>query len=357
MKVVRVAGASYERGAQMGEAFATATARSVAFNRRYLAARTVDRAALESLLAPYLAAATEGTPELVEQLRGMADGAEQPFLDIFFANAFEEVYGIVELDTPAAAPLERCTCVVLRSAGSTLLGHNEQWYAGDDGSVGLVLDVPNDGPAVLAPMVAGTLPLVGLNEHGAAFGTMSLSANDERVGIPRALIARSVLDSRDRDDAYARASRAGRAGGYSYLCAFAGRDSCVVESTATTAALLDITEHTNHALDPAVAAAACPPSTGSRSRLARAQVLAASVAPTVDGMAGLLADHEGGICAHPDPAEGDDGTTILFSMICEPETRSMWLAAGHPCAISFERFGFDDIALQDGAFVQCRDGQ
>ena len=54
----------------------------------------------------------------------------------------------------------------------------------------LVLDVSDDAPAVLAPMVAGTLPLVGLNEHGAAFGTMSLSALDEKVGVPRALVAR-----------------------------------------------------------------------------------------------------------------------------------------------------------------------
>jgi isopenicillin-N N-acyltransferase-like protein len=330
----------------MGEAFAEATSRSVAFNRRYLSTHGLHRDALEAILAPYLAASIAAVPHLVQQIRGMADGADQPFLDIFFANAFEEVYGIVELDTPSPGPLERCTDVVLRSAGSTLLGHNEQWYAGDDGAVGVVLDVSDAGPAVLAPMVAGTLPLVGLNEHGPAFGTMSLSATDERIGIPRALVARGVLDAGDPRDAFARASRDGRAGGYSYLCAFPGGDACVIESTATTASQLDIAEHTNHALDPAVAAAACAPSAGSRSRLARARALATSAAPTLEGMAGLLADHgaEGqDICVHPDPALGDEGSTILFAMICEPETRSMWLASGHPCSASFERVGFDDV--------------
>jgi len=331
----------------MGEAFAEATSRSIAFNRRYLSAHGLDRNTLETILAPYLAASIAALPDLVEQIRGMADGADLPFLDIFFANAFEEVYGIVELDTPSPVPLERCTDVVLRSAGSTLLGHNEQWYAGDDGAVGVVLDVSDDGPAILAPMVAGTLPVLGLSEHGAAFGTMSLSATDERVGIPRALIARGILDARDPHDAFARASRDGRAGGYSYLCAFPGGDACVIESTATTAAQLDIAEHTNHALDPAVAAAACDPSAGSCSRLARARAMATSAAPTLEGMAGLLADHgaEGqDICVHPDPALGDEGSTILFAMICEAETRSMWLAPGHPCTASFERVGFDDPA-------------
>ena len=343
---VRVEGTPYERGARIGEAFAEATSRSVAFNRRYLAAHGLDGSTLEAILAPYLAASTAAMPHLVAQIRGMADGADQPFLDLFFANAFEEVYGVVELGTASLVPLERCTDVVLRSNGSTLLGHNEQWYAGDDGTVGLVLDVSDDAPAVLAPMVAGTLPLVGLNESGAAFGTMSLSATDERVGIPRALVARELLDARDRDDAYARASHAGRAGGYSYLCAFPHGDACVIETTATTSARLDITEHTNHALDPTVAAAACDPSGGSRSRLARARVLAAAADPTVEGMAGLLADHGASgqdICVHPDPAEGDEGATILFAMICEPDTRSMWLAAGHPCTAPLERVGFDDL--------------
>jgi len=342
LSVVRVSGTPYERGVQMGEAFAAATARSVAFNRRYLAAHVVSRSALETMLDPYLRASEAALPDLVSQIRGIAQGAEQPFLDLFFANAFEEIYGIVELGQPT--PIERCTDVVLTAAGSTLLGHNEQWYAGDDGSVGLVLDIADEGPAVLAPVVAGTLPLVGLNETGAAFGTMSLSATDEQVGIPRALVARALLDSTDASDAFARANRPGRAGGYSYLCTFPGGQACVIESTATAAAVVPTTVHTNHALDPNVATVACNPSEGSRSRLSRAQALAPTTPASVEGMASFLADHEAhdqAICVHPDPADGDEGSTILFAMICESESRSMWLAAGHPCTTSFERFGFD----------------
>lgn len=344
MSVVRVAGTPYQRGAQMGEAFAEATDRSVDFNRRYLARHDIDRGLLKSLLAPYLEAATAIVPHLVDQLHGIADGAGQPFLDIFLANAFEEVYGVIELGTLTPVSLERCTDVVLRSDGRTLLGHNEQWYAGDDGAVGLVLEVSDDGPAVLAPMVAGTLPLVGMNEHGAAFGTMSLSASDERVGVPRALVARGLLDAHDPADALDRATPEGRAGGYSYLCAFPGGDACVIETTATTAARLDLTVHTNHSLDPTVAEMACAPSAGSRSRLARAQTLSETATATVKGMTTLLADHaaEGQhICVHPDPDEGDEASTILFAMVCESETRSMWLARGHPCTAPFERFTLD----------------
>ena len=156
VRCVRVAGTPYERGALLGEAFADATARSVAFNRRYLAKHGLDRAGLERLLDPYVDASVVAAPHLVEQIRGMADGAGQPFLDLFFANAFEEVYGIVEL-----RPVERCTAVVLRGTGRTLLGHNEQWYAGDEGSVGMVLDVSDDGPACSPPWWRARSPWSG----------------------------------------------------------------------------------------------------------------------------------------------------------------------------------------------------
>src|SRR4249919_923854 len=334
MRFVTTHGSPSERGAQMGEAFAEATARSVAFNRRYLERHGLGQSALEGILQPYLDASRRALPHLVEQIEGIADGAGVPFLDLFFANAFEEVYGILELGLPAPVPLERCTDVVVGGPGRTLLGHTEQWYAGDDGEVGVVLDVPQEGPALLAPVVAGTLPLVGINAYGGSFGAMSLSASDERVGVPRSLIARDVVDARDRADAVARATRDDRAGGYSYLCAFPGGDAFAIESTATTAAVLEVREHTNHALDPSVAAAAIPPSEGSRSRLARARELGPAAALTVGGLASVLADHDAAgdaICAHPDPRDGEEGSTILFAMICEPETRTMWVAPGHAC--------------------------
>jgi isopenicillin-N N-acyltransferase-like protein len=345
MELVIATGTPYERGVTIGRACAEPTARSIAFNRRYVEAHGLDRATLDAILVPYLDAAREALPHLVEQIRGMADGAGLPFLDLFFANAFEEVYGIVELQTPSPVALERCTDVVLRAPGRTLLGHTEQWYAGDEGTPVVVLDVPEEGPAVLAPIVAGSLALGGINAHGTAIGAMSLSATDERVGVPRSLVARDVLDASDREDAVARATRVGRAGGYAYLAAFPGGDAFTIETTATTQAVVEVTQHSNHALDPSVATVACAPSTGSRSRLARAQELAAVAEPTVEGMMAVLADHgaeDQDICVHPDPSDGDEGSTVLFAMICEPETRSLWVSPGHACTEPWETFEIPD---------------
>ena len=338
---VRVAGTPYERGALLGEAFADATGTLGRVQPSLPGgARRGARGTSNVSSTPTWTPRSWRRRTSSSRSAGWPTARGNPSWTSSSPTPSRRSTG----SSSRPAPVERCTAVVLRGTGRTLLGHNEQWYAGDEGTVGMVLDVSDDGPAVLAPVVAGTLPLVGLNELGGAFGTMSLSAHDERVGVPRALVARGVLEAGSPAAALARADLEDRAGGYSFLCAFPGGETCVIESTATTASTYDADVHTNHALDPSVAAAACEPSAGSRSRLARAGVLAAGAAATVEGMAALLADHaaEGqDICVHPDPAEGDEGSTILFGMICEPESRSLWLAPGHPCTAPFERFGFD----------------
>ena len=63
-------------------------------------------------------------------------------------------------------------------------------------------------------------------------------------------------------------------------------------------------------------------------------------------MVALLSDHSASgqnICVHPDPAKGAESPTVLFAMVCEPETKTMWIAPGHPCTSGAERFGFDAV--------------
>jgi isopenicillin-N N-acyltransferase-like protein len=175
---------------------------------------------------------------------------------------------------------------------------------------------------------------------------MSLSARDERIGIPRALIARDVLDATDAEDGTVRAARPGRAGGYSYLLAFPDGEARAVETTASRDAVVTSNVHTNHALDPTVSEVTFPTSHDSLRRFSRTASLAHTVEPTIEGVVAILADHDGApesICAHPDPAEGDEGSTILFAMVAEPARRSLTIAAGHACTGAFETFLLDDL--------------
>ena len=241
--------------------------------------------------------------------------------------------------------MHRC---IVRGIDGPILVHQEQWYAADADSVAIVIDQPDDGVGLVAPVVASGLPLVGMNAAGSALGLMSLTATDERPGVPRVVVARRALDARTREEAWDTVTMDERAGGYSWCWAFADGRTALFETTATTAADLDgATTHSNHALDGTVAAVCPAGSEGSTSRLARIQALTSDRDTwTVAEAGALLADHGAqgqDICVHPVPAEGPESSAIMFGMVADIANRTLWVAPGNPCLHPFEPYALDDL--------------
>jgi isopenicillin-N N-acyltransferase like protein len=346
LPVVRAEGPPLERGRMIGRGLAAPIARSLEFYWRYLVRRGVGPALLPDLLGPYLAAAERKLPELVELLSGMAEGAGVSFWELFYVNAFEELDLQLAGGPVAGAVPERCSTVTVTAPGVTLLGHNEQWLAGDLGNAAVVVEVPDDGgPAVVSPTVACCLPAVGVNAYGAAQGIQSLAASDDRVGVPRVLVSRHALAASSPADALRRATLPGRAGGYGHSLAFPGGHALIVETTATRFAVAGTPgPHTNHYLDPELARLAPPPGGGSAARLARLRELLAERVPATPAALGeLLADHAGhpqAICEHDrPPADGgpaDEADAVVFSMVCDLEAGRLWVAPGPPCTTPYE---------------------
>jgi hypothetical protein len=145
----------------------------------------------------------------------------------------------------------------------------------------------------------------------------------------------------DRGDAIARAGLPTRAGGYGHTFAFLGGDTFAVETTATRLAVLDGPPiHTNHYLDHELATLGPEPSDGSLARRARLEQLLTEGPPgTVAEVMDVLRDHGStpqAICLHPDPAEGDEASAVMFSMVAELEEGRMWVAPGNPCENDYE---------------------
>jgi hypothetical protein len=80
---------------------------------------------LEELLEPYDRASSAVVPDLMELLDGMAVGSDVDPVALRATNAFEELYVVLDPDA-IAAPLERCTDVLLRGADGPILVHQEQ---------------------------------------------------------------------------------------------------------------------------------------------------------------------------------------------------------------------------------------
>jgi hypothetical protein len=346
MRMIRSRGTPFERGRTVGMGLRDEISRSVAFTMSWAANLGADRKRLKELLAPYDRVSAAVVPDLVVLLEGMAMGSDVDPVALRATNAFEELYGVLEPAVPTA-PLERCTDVLLRGADGPILVHQEQWYAGDADTVAIVIDEPDYGIAVISPVVASGLPLVGMNAAGTALGAMSLTASDERVGVPRMFVARKALDAQDRDAAWLTVTMPERAGGYTWCYAFADGATAMFETSATTAADLRSTTHTNHALDETVAAA-CPASAdGSLSRLARIHSLTSGRETWTVAEAGeLLGDHGADgqdICVHPDPAEGPEASAIMFGMVADVANRTLWVAPGNPCQNAFEPYPLDEL--------------
>jgi isopenicillin-N N-acyltransferase like protein len=345
LPVVRARGGPEERGRTVGAALADPIHRSLHFYRRFLERRGVRPGTLLELLRPYRNAVERALPDLVAEADGLAAGAGADPWEVFAVNAFEEL-------EPLLAPVsggrpDRCTAFATVGPDGTVVAHNEQWYAGDAGNAAVVVGQPSEGPAFASPTMVTCLPAVGMNAAGLAQGVMSLAAEADGEGIPRVLVSRLALQASDLEDHLRRAAVDGRSGGYGYVVATPGRARVVETSASGHAVLEGPGGHTNHYLDLSLATRV-DDSPGSRARLERLGVLLAERRPATpeDAMA-VLRDHGSvpqAICLHPDPADGDEGNAVLFSMVCHLEERRMWVAAGNPCKEPFEEIDVGEVA-------------
>jgi isopenicillin-N N-acyltransferase-like protein len=335
LRVVHAEGDAEARGRAIGDALGDLIHRSLAFYRDYLADLGIRE--LEATLAPYWEAAERALPEHTRRIAATAAGAGVPAHELFAVNACEELESL-----PAPAAAQRCSSFTAVADGVTLLAHNEQWFSGDAANIALVVEHPNEGVAVASPTVACCLPAVGMNAHGAAQGIDSLTARDDGVGVPRVLVSRHSFEARDRADALRRAGLPGRSGGYGHVLAFAGGDALTIETTAERSSVLaGPGPHTNHYVAAELQDLADEPAAGSLSRYERLVELLAQPPATIEEAMAVLRDHESSpqaICKHAargSPAE----TTVMFSMICELESKRMWIAAGNPCEHPYEEVG------------------
>jgi isopenicillin-N N-acyltransferase-like protein len=361
VRVVVARGDGIARGQHIGAELGDLIRRSVDFYHVYLDRRGVSSRELQELLTPYLAAAENNFPDMTDVLKGMSMGALVPVMELFAINAFEELEPLLEpqegqllflqrKEGYVKPPPERCSSVAIRTTdGGTLHAHNEQWLAGDLGNVAVVVDIPSGGRVpVASPTIVSCIPAVGVNGHGVAQGIGSLTASDDGVGIPRVLVSRHSLEARDRSDAVARASVPGRAGGYGHVFSFPGGDPLTIETTAQRHATLDTGLHTNHYEDPELAALAPPPSEGSVSRLERLRDLIVEREPrSAEHLMEIMRDHGSApqaICLHPDPAEGDEASACVFSMVADVDARRMWVTSGNPCQQEYDEI---DLSVFD----------
>lgn len=338
--IIEVKGGPHEMGQQQGEAARPQILRALTRYREILPKAiklTWEDGILEA--RKFLPYAEQTFPQFVEEIRGIAEGANVPFQEVWTLNCYE---GLPE----SRQQVWGCTSIAVRDDhtgdGHVLLAHNEDWNSVDKDNVYLVHSEPNEGPPFVGMTYGPILVNIGLNAEGIGIAIDSVYPTDGGVGVPRILCSRAVLNACTIGEAIRACVPKRRAGGYGYLLADPNGELYCVETSATTHDILYGEEgwlvHTNHYLTAKMRALEEPgtyASSNVRLNRARRLVRAQLGQVTVHGLQTVLRDHvdyPDSICVHEDPADPlHDREQTLVSLVMDLTERVMWAAPGPPC--------------------------
>jgi len=345
-QVIEASGTHREVGRQIGEAARDLVAHGLAdYEQRFpvLAgfsfAEAIDRA------RGYLRPAEDYVPQAVDQIRGLAEGADVPFDRLFALNCGEEFTCEADRLWPRH---EHCTSFGVVAGGRVVSGHNEDWFPDDVAhlvvrKVRLAGPGPWDGSSYISVGPAYDLPITGITSGGFTSAANTVYYRDERAGVPNNCLLATVMEQPDLERARELIYHSPRARGSNHLLCDAGGRIWDVETTGERVAFIDggtLFTHTNHYVAPELVPEDASESEGSRLRRPRAEELLRSGVETgadlVELGKSVLSDHANrpfSICAHWDnenPDEDQDVTTA--SMVWEPAEGRAHIACGQPCS-------------------------
>ncbi|MFN0191430.1 MAG: C45 family autoproteolytic acyltransferase/hydrolase [Aestuariivirga sp.] len=347
--LIKVHGAPYRRGLQHGRACGDLIRRYPDVLGEVLRAEAQWRAldvtrplpGREELFARamrFLPALEAFAPHLVEELRGIADGARLPFAEVLLVNVRAEVMGLTTADAActAFAAGRTATAEGRVMSGQTLDQHplNRELL--------IVLHVePDQGPAALMCSFAGLIGYPGINAAGVSFFQNALSTPVWCASaMPHYLMKRVLLEQATLAGCLSAARRAPVCSSTNYVVTDGTGKLADFEVTPDGTEVLeaerDILVHTNHFLSakllPQEALLPNIPDSAKRAPRMQELLFARHGRLTIDDLKNALSDHDGApvsICRH-EPAN-----QTIAAIIAEPEDGRLHVAGGHPCSSSF----------------------
>ena len=200
--LIEVSGPPRERGRSYGAQAAGRIARGVEHYGGQLARLGAGSSEIRHWVYDYLPVIERFDPAYVDEMRGIAEGADRAFEDIVLLNARTEILKLGERPDLRAALVgdEGCTAAVAlpvaTADGVMIQAQNWDWKA-ECAETAVVLRIRReDGPDILTFTEAGGLARSGLNAAGIAVAANYLQSDRDyrRLGVPLALIRRKALE-------------------------------------------------------------------------------------------------------------------------------------------------------------------
>jgi len=344
LPIVEARGTHREVGWQIGMQCKDRIQRMFAGLRTELPKGATWRVMLEQSKA-YLTHSRQVFPQYIEELEGIADGAEVPFEDVFLLMC-EELWEDVAW--------HGCTDMVARGKastdGTTLIAHTNDLLPKTESMLVMLRVKAGSEPEFIGISVGGIAISAGYNAAKISLTGNQLDANDTRPGVPRLLVVRAILGSTTLSEAMTYCLLPSRASSYNNVIADGSGEVYSMEGSATDLEAIyikdDVMAHANHYLAPAMRRFERDRSVNANSiiRHNRAEYLLrqnyGKLTPEL--FRTLLADHAGyptSICKH-----GTETHTV-FSIIIQLEHLKAWIGRGHACETEYKEYQLQPYTL------------
>jgi isopenicillin-N N-acyltransferase like protein len=202
--LIDISGPPHERGVQHGRQASARIRKGIAHYTAQIARSGLGEADIAGPVRDYMPVIEAFDPLYVEEMQGIAAGAEVPFEHIALLNARTEILKLAERPDLRARLAENapdgCTGLVVMpgATAANRLIHAQNWdWKAECAETAVVLRIRReDGPDILTFTEAGGLARSGLNAAGIGLTANYLQSDRDyrQVGVPLALIRRKVLE-------------------------------------------------------------------------------------------------------------------------------------------------------------------
>jgi isopenicillin-N N-acyltransferase-like protein len=354
---VTVSGSPYERGRQYGAQARRRVRRSIeayAETFQYYAGWDWARSRAEAMR--FVPAVEDFAPSQVDELRGLAAGAEVDLADVMAVNVRTEVmYSSRVRNALALHVPDECSSFACAAPDRhVVVGQNWDWSPFALDTLIMLRAEPDDGPAYVTVVEAGLLAKFGVNSSGLALMTNALGSTEDvgDVGVPYHMLLRALIECADVDEAVKRIDGSVRASSANYLLADASGAVVDVEARPGDGARLHrldrdgrgVLLHTNHFVSSDFDAVDYKDlvETTTDFRLERFTDIV-RVADDVSDLAlyeHALTDHENApasVCRHPDESlPGPERSMTVAAALVDLTDRRLMVSQGPPCERGFE---------------------
>jgi isopenicillin-N N-acyltransferase-like protein len=238
LPIYSVKGSNYQIGTQIGKEFREQIAYVLENNRRLKTLQKLEQK--NPRLRTLEKYGNDHLSQYMEEIKGIADGSGLNFTDILLMNCHYDF------------PRKACTTVFFKEPGRIILAHNEDNSKEYLNNCYILKVYPDGGTPFISFCYAGIIPRnsFAFNSNGIVITNNAMPTPDIKIGIPRHVIDRFMLEAESIEDVIQRALLKERSSGGSFnVVSMREKRAINIETTSNKYCTTEVEDrylHTNH---------------------------------------------------------------------------------------------------------------